>query len=365
MLSDGIHGGRIVDYEQFSGLSRRDIIDFSANINPLGPPVSVMNAISNALHDIVHYPDASHRRVKSVLANRHAVHERNVLCGNGATEVLELFFRHILPKRTWIIHPAFSEYTRIAKRYHSQVMDITLPIFDDLNIVFSAILKQVLPGDIVILNNPNNPTGRLFMREEWQQYAKQFEQLGVWLLIDESFMDFIEDSNRYTAVPFTLLSSHLVVVGSATKMYAIPGLRFGFAVGHEDLITEIGKNRDGWSVNHLAQIAVEAAYSDDSFLNRTFEWLKLQQEYVQTIWRPLTVCTVLPTRTNFFLAQFKGVNMENLLFRLASEGLFVRSCANFMGLGDNYVRIAIRTREQNERLAFAVNELCRFYFSSC
>ncbi len=361
-----MHGGRIYEYSKRTGMSTEDILDFSANINPLGPPQSAMAAIVAALNGIRHYPDTRHAAAKEVVCARFEIPDsRAVFCGNGASEVIDLTLRRVQPKRVYVFEPAFSEYEAAAHRVGARVVHIPLEIFASQrhlslrDALAAAAPQRNIPGnapapkagDVVVVNNPHNPTGRCFMRAEVLELAEELCARGVVVLADESFLDFRADGGELTVIPWVFQMRTLVVVRSATKMYAIPGLRFGFGVAHPDLVARIEEHRDFWSVNHLAQAAATAGYQDEAFVQQTHQWIARETAYVQRTWGAHPRLQLEPPGANYFLVKLdSGIDVESVVSGLEHQGLFVRRCDDFRGLGSHHLRIAIRRHADNERL---------------
>ena len=343
------------------------MIDFSANINPLGPPVSVMNALQGSLALIRHYPDPNHTEVREVLAQHFGVHPSQVLCGNGASEVIDLLLQSLKPTRVVVLEPAFSEYRRAAERHGIQVLSMSLlgpwnssaPSFqlplDELELVLHS-------GDLVFLNNPHNPTGTCVKARDWITQAHAWQERGVQVVVDESFLDFVPDETDYTVIPHAVQSESLFIIRSATKFYALPGLRFGFAIGSSSHFHRIERLRDGWSVNQLAQIAAAEAYKDNGFQKDTWGWLHAEQEHVRRLWakvpagRPAVATVTLHMgQVNFFLLQFHHPEIGHLVEQhLQGRGMLIRHCASFVGLESGFYRLAIRTAAENLVLHQAV-----------
>jgi threonine-phosphate decarboxylase len=363
-----MHGGRIYEYAEKSGRSSDHVFDFSANINPMGPPTSVRTAIQDAFNGIRHYPDARHIEVIQAICSKYPIAvAQSVFCGNGASEVIDLTIRALTPRRVFLFEPAFSEYQQAAERVRAEVVHI--PLFagasfgeslTDLGELLHDIVSRCRPGDLVVINNPHNPTGLCWRREEFIRFVDKLGEREAMVLVDESFMDFRPDEPERTVMPDTEHLKNLIVVRSATKMYAIPGLRFGFGVAHADLVKKIEVNRDRWSVNHLAQAAAIAAYQDEQFVRATFSWLKREHGYVLQTWGRHEAVQIYPPSANYFLIHVReDLPVESIVARLEREGMFVRRCGNFRGLGAFDIRIAIRSHEDNERLWNAFNDALR------
>ncbi|QRF22982.1 aminotransferase class I/II-fold pyridoxal phosphate-dependent enzyme [Alicyclobacillus sp. TC] len=352
-----MHGGRIYEYAEQSGRSLTELLDFSANINPLGPPSSVMSAIQDALKEIRHYPDARQSRVIETIRSKYGLSEDyGVFCGNGASEILDLTIRSLSPKRVWILEPAFSEYRQAAYRAGAKVMEKTIGNTSLQNTLLE-IVDSSMKGDLLIINNPHNPTGYCWRQEEFSASLPMLCRKEVTVLLDESFMDFRLDEENRTLMRQVIHLPNLVVVRSATKMYAIPGLRFGYGIAHRELSNRIEHNRDRWSVNHLAQAAATAAYQDRAFSEATWNWLSHEQQYILATWGSSNAGHLFMPSVNYFLFRFhENIPVHKILKRLEAEGIFVRRCHDFATLSERYIRVAIQTHSANESLWNALNQ---------
>ncbi|MCL6518021.1 aminotransferase class I/II-fold pyridoxal phosphate-dependent enzyme [Alicyclobacillus sp.] len=375
-----VHGGRVYEYVRVSGRPLEDIVDFSANINPLGPPATVREAILRAMDGIRHYPDPEQREVRRVLAEAFQLPGPEwVFCGNGAAEVMDLVLRTARPRRVFVFDPAFAEYEAASRRCGARVVRLPLSAADAViraeggggaalgvdglgntggmapgwraEEPDGAVPEWPRDGDVVVFNNPHNPTGRIWTREQVERLVRPFVAAGAMVMVDESFLDFRWDERDWTAIPLALADPRVVVVRSATKMYSIPGLRFGFGVANPGWVRRVERDRDGWSVNHLAQAAAAAAYRDEAFRTATWRWLRAEQAFVRETWGQAPGVRLHPPGVNFFLIEWlDGLDVEGLVASWAADGMFVRRCHTFRGLSQRHVRVAIRTPQENRRL---------------
>ena len=314
------HGGRVYDADG----RRRDVLDFSANINPLGMPTSVRDALINNLDGVEHYPDPDARALKAAIAQRYSLDVENIAVFNGAAEFFYIYFNLIAPTDIFIPTPTFSEYERAATAA-------------GLRISFDA------PGDNMIVCNPNNPTGRLRSVDEILSLK------AARLIVDESFIDFVGDEQ--SVKKFVGQRDGLIVVQSLTKIFAIPGLRLGFAVAPADVITQLDRAKDVWNVNYLAQIAGVAALNDLDYLKRTRRWIEIERRHVYDRLRSFDGVEVFEPTANFVLIKFESERRARAVCEaLAEENILVRRCDNFRGLDGRYIRMAIRLRAENDRL---------------
>lgn len=343
------HGGRIYQFAREFAHDVSDVRDFSANINPFGPPPFVLRAIEAALPMVRHYPDESHATAKQALSDRLSAQRDRLICGNGAVAVLELVVRALAPRRVFIFEPAFSEYAAIARRCGAAVRSLALPLDAHGAVGQLPVPDGIAKGDLVIVNNPHNPTGARWTAEQWEGSVAQWEQQGAFTLFDESFIDFLDDAAACTALRGGEVSPRRIIVRSLTKMYAIPGLRFGYAVAPADIAARVEDNRDPWSVNVFAQAAAIAALREGfGFERGTRERMREERAFVQGAWGAHPAVTLYPPAANFFLVRFASASCATCLAKgVAVHGAMLRDCSSFTGLDGAYLRVAIRHHADN------------------
>jgi threonine-phosphate decarboxylase len=344
-----MHGGRLWAFARQQGLPPDAVLDASAGINPLGPPASVLAALQDLPGLLRHYPDDTQEDVRTVLARVFAVPRDSLWCGNGATEVMDQIVLAVRPRRTWVVEPAFSEYARIARRHGSVVK--SLPCDADFGVPWTALDDHVQPGDLVIVNNPHNPSGRAWPRAVWEAPVRRWTAAGIQVMVDEAFMDFLVDADRYSAIQWAARIPGLWVVRSATKIFALPGLRFGFGVGHDTAVAALGNLRDPWSVNQLAQVAAAAAYQDADFLAATWQWLAQGRRWAVSTWGRHPHTRLHEGRANYLLVEFPTAEAATAVADgLLAQAILVRRLDAWPGLGPQFLRIALRTPTENRRI---------------
>lgn len=333
------HGGQVYDATGKAG----DWLDFSANINPLGLSEKVLQTLKDNLRGIVNYPDPQAAELKRAIANRYDVPEKNLVLLNGAAEFFYLYFNATRPARVIIPVPSFSEYERAARAAGCDVKYFFTKAEESFSLDVDKL--EATANDCVIIGRPNNPTGNLIATEEILRLAEVAS-----VVVDESFIDFLDvESVKKFA------SERIAVVQSLTKIFAIPGLRLGFAVVEENLATRLNLSKDVWNVNFLAQKAGVAALSDEDFLRRTRAWLEVEKKFFVDRLSNLRGVEVFAPTVNFVL--FRHEQAERILKELRHEKILLRSCANFIGLGNTYLRSAIRSREENLNLFNALEKI--------
>lgn len=352
------HGGQVYRLARRLQCAPEDIRDFSANINPLGPPDSVRKAIADGVTTVRHYPDATHHAMKEALGQHLSMDARSILVGNGASELIDMTIRYRRPKRVIVLDPAFGEYRGAARR--NQVPVIGIPLSrESFEVPWDALLSISRTGDLTIWNNPHNPSGTVQWRDAFEEPIHILGQRGVFLMIDESFIDFLPRPHEVSALSLAEPQGSLVtIIRSLTKYYAIPGLRVGYAVADPDWIQKVDTLRDGWSVNQLAQVAAIAGLGDTEFAARTQAWLAQSRQQVEMLWAHHSQYVRYSSQLNFFLLRWTHEEIScRLAQNLADQGILVRLAGDFIGLGPDFWRVAVRTLDENERLYQTVERL--------
>ncbi|WP_088890133.1 threonine-phosphate decarboxylase CobD [Leptolyngbya ohadii] len=375
------HGGNLTWAATLAGCSPFDILDFSASINPLGPPPSAIAAIQSSLNDLRHYPDPGYIHLKQTLAQLHDLSPDWILPGNGSAELLTWASRELADlNATHLLTPAFGDYLRALKAFNANIIPCPLPLTDkdDRSIGSTEIgLDRALSDSLLptphsplstllpihpsthplptglLLNNPHNPTGKLFPRQSLLPLLEQY----ALVVIDEAFMDFLPEDEQQSLIDRVTEFPNLVILRSLTKFYSFPGLRFGYAIAHPDRLQRWQQWRDPWSVNTLAAAAAEAVVKDVAFQQKTLNWLPPARNQLYAGLAALPGLSPLPGAANYLLVHFRGSTIELQKTLLQRHKILIRDCNSFPELGDRYFRVAVRTESENQRLLDALVEV--------
>ena len=357
-----VHGGNVYE-PSAAGSDGGKWLDFSANINPLGLSASVKDAIAAHIGGLVHYPDPEARELRAALAGAYETPEDTFVLGNGAAELFYLFFEVERPKRVLLPVPSFSEYERAALASGADVEYFLLRERNGFAIDCEALLDEVrqTKADAVVLGNPNNPTGTLLPREELVRLSERLTALGCSLVVDESFLDFRTDEAEHTIRREAGRLPHCLLVRSLTKFFAMPGLRLGFGVCMPQLAAKLDAHKDVWNVNLLAQAAGVAALGDHDYQERSRAFVaETAPKFAEAVASLPNVATVLPPSANFLMLRLKEAGeAEHLIESLRARGILIRDCANFAGLSEGWLRLAVRRSEENEKLLAAWRDVAK------
>ncbi len=338
---DFSHGGNI--YE----VNKIDIIDFSANINPLGLPTRIKKTIYNNFDKILHYPDPAARNITRKIAKYWEIDEENILLGNGSVELIYLITSTYKPKTTLVPVPTFSEYERAAKSAKSKIRFLRLKEKEG----FKLNLSHVGNTDIAFFCNPNNPTGNLILEN-----SVAVKNLAV---VDEAFMDFLPNQKNHTLIWKATKSKKIIILRTLTKFFALPGLRMGYLIAHKNIINKLRQNLPPWNTNSLAQIAAEQILNDKNYINKTYKLIKKERKFLFEQLAEISGLRPYPSVTNFLLIKIEreDITSKSLKELLIKKGILIRDCGNFRNLNDKYIRVAIRSHKENLKLLNALKEV--------
>jgi threonine-phosphate decarboxylase len=343
------HGGNVFDVSRQLGVNPTEIADFSASINPLGLSAMVKKAIICAMDSLVHYPDSSHMEFKQALANHHGVSPVNVVAANGSTELIYHLPAMLHGKRALIVSPSFSEYVRALGQQHWEAQHFILNHENNFSLDLEALRLKLAEGyDALYLCNPANPGGTLYPLRTIEQVYSLCIASGTFLVLDEAFMDFCEESS---AKRFMVKGDNGIVLRSMTKFFGIPGLRLGYAIASSNLAERLDSMGGPWSVNTLALAAGVAALHDTEHNHQTIELIRRERRSLFERLSEIKQLRIFPSSTNYLLLQMtNGLTSFELRDRLMHQRILIRDCAGFRGLSSQFFRIAVRTAEENERL---------------
>ncbi len=351
------HGGKVYEAAWRWGIEPHQVVDFSANINPIGPPQGVLSAIENALTPIGlrAYPDA-HNFV-SAIADKYRLMPDEIVVGSGVASLILAVMHALTPKRVLILEPAFVEYSRAAAAVNAQKTTELLTEERGFTPDFASLVRAVNERqfDLVILNSPHNPTGALYPRDALLSLIQAAEEHNAAVLLDEAFIDY---ASQGSLVSLAATKSNLIVLRSLTKFYAMPGIRIGYAVTNAKLAARIKSQIDPWSVSTVALEAGCAALHEDEFGTESCRINAIAREEFAGALRRIGLA-VLPSAANFLLTKLPNGSGGNLQSWLESERILIRRCDSFDGLSDEFIRLAVRSRSDNERLISLIEKWLR------
>jgi len=357
MAKSGQHGGNVRQKAQQYGSRTQDIIDFSANINPLGMPTKLKQAIVDQFETAHHYPDIDYVSLNQAIAVGIGCDEQYVLAGNGATELIYLWVKQLKPQRALVVEPSFAEYRRALAAEGCDIETFQLTYQQKFTLDHTLLDALHSELDAFILCTPNNPTGSRVPQHLLREILNHCLALNISVLLDESFIDFV--GQEHSAILCLEQYPNLTVLQSLTKFYAIPGLRLGYvASSNPTLINAIHNQREPWSINAFAVIAGETVFECDDFKIQTRKWLQQESKFLFSKLQAFTELEVWPSEVNylFFRCHKHKLDLQDALMQ---QGILIRSCSNYPGLSIHDYRVAIKSHADNLCLVQALSVILK------
>jgi L-threonine-O-3-phosphate decarboxylase len=358
-LTPYFHGGNVWELSENYGIPFDKLIDFSISTNPLGAPEKALQNIRKSLDLVHHYPDPSHKWLLDVLSNSVGVGPDNVIVGNGSTELIYLFAEVFLESgyETIIPIPTFSEYKAATERFGGNMVFINCDSAKDFKLDIEELKSAISEKTrIVFLCNPNSPTGYLYNEDDVLQFVEFAAENDVLVFLDEDYIDFVEDSKRYSMAEHVGDYDNMFVLRSLTKFFGLAGARIGFGVASPQMIEILKRAKMPWSVNSLAMFGAVEAVKDEDFIKKSRLLLSRSKAELLKMLRTIPWLKVYPSETNFLLIKIIQGNLTSTQLKegLAKRGYLIRDCKDFDGLNNQFFRITVRKLEENKKLMAAI-----------
>ena len=334
-MSEIIHGGDVY--------RNKVNIDFSVSINPLGCPKNVKEALEKAIADVEKYPDIKCEILKDALFGMLCVKKENLLVGNGSSELFLSLAHACKAQKTFIVEPSFYGYEYAFSNHSEKVSYYELK--EEKDFALSKDFLEVLNDDLdlLVIANPNNPTGKLIEKELLKNIIEVCKDKNIKVILDECFIEFAGEENSL----INEIDSYpnLCIVRSFTKIFAIPGVRIGYAVCSDvEFVNEVNKHLPEWNISAFANAAGIECTKCNDFVKESFEYVKEQRNYLSVELKKLGI-KVFDSDCNFILIKDK----RNLSDLLLEKGILIRNCSNFRSLSNEYYRISIKSQTENEK----------------
>lgn len=355
------HGGDVISYREFfSG----ELLDFSSNINPLGFPPGLSTALSKNLAVLQQYPDIQYRALKQEVAAYLGCTSERVIVGNGAMEIIDAFMQHC--DATVVCPPCFSEYKTRASVHRKKIIEVPQLYRGYFSLDETSIEKALHKKSMLVLTNPNNPTGHTISREQLERIYKIVLEKKAFLLLDETFFEFTE--LRYDSVAlFKKYEYHNVaIIRAATKFFGLPGLRLAYACTSEKTAAVISSYQLSWHVNALAEIAGTVIFRDKSYIEKSKAYIKVEREFLLHELKKISGILVFKTEANFILLRLDSATADEVFDFFVRRGIILRKANNFFTVFGNtpdaelalaeWIRIAVKSHADNLKLISVFRE---------
>jgi threonine-phosphate decarboxylase len=356
-----VHGGDVWRVSEDLGVSASEILDFSANINPRGlPPAAYDCLIRNAANRqlLSFYPDPSGSRLRRALSRHLSCAPEAIVVGPGAESLIVPILRYLRPRRALIPIPAFSEYRRVCALENVEFVPFPLVRAERFRTPVDRFCENIKISkcDLVFINNPHNPSGSVLNQQDIRNIIDTATLLGVPLILDEAFVDYLP---HVSVVSEAAARSGVIVIRSLTKFYGCPALRVGYAVAHPESIQRIQELLPTWPITQIAMDSLAEAVADTEYAKASLLENEKERKLLSEGLSALGM-EVFPSAANYLFLELQAgmPTASELRSRLiARHKILIRNCDSYEGLdAGRYVRVAVRSRAENERLVNALIE---------
>lgn len=347
MMKD-LHGGNIYTFQREG---KKDILDYSSNINPLGVPKKFIETAKESFDTLVHYPDPYYIELRKKIAEWNAVNMDNIIVGNGATEILFLYLRALKPKKVLLLAPCFAEYERALRSVAAKIEYFELKESNNFYPDVENLKREIENGDydLLLFCNPNNPTGQFIELEDIKELINSCEKKNTKIFVDEAFIEFVEDWKEKT-VSF-LKNKNIFIMRAFTKFFAIPGLRLGYGISFdEEILKKMWEEKEPWTVNTFANLAGIIMLEDKDYMEKTEKWISEEKNFIYQALNKFQHLKAYRTECNFILIKLFNVRSTSLRAKMIEKNVLIRDASNFKFLDDSFVRLAIKDRNSNLKM---------------
>lgn len=352
------HGANLYDLSSKYGFSKEEFMDFSSNINPFGTSKLAKEYIINNIDIVSMYPDPNYIELKKSIASYCKCLENNIILGSGATELISSFIKTIKPKKALLLSPAYSEYEKELSKINCNITKYFSRYENNFKIDVSELIENISENryDLVIICNPNNPTGFTFTSKEIEKILKS---TSSFVMVDETYVEFT-DTKIYSSTSLVDNYDNLFVIRGTSKFFSTPGLRLGYGlIGNEKVKDNINSQLDLWNINIIASSMGQIMFTDKEFINHCTDVILRERDFLTEELNQLKDLHVYESNGNFILCKIQSekITARTLREKLIPNKIIIRDCSSFDGLDEYFFRVCILKPEENRLLLNALKEI--------
>lgn len=349
------HGSDLEKIEKIYDVRKEEIVSFSANVNPLGLSEKLKQHLSEHLDVLTSYPDREYTQLRETIAEYCNTSRDYVCVGNGSTELISLFIGVVHPRRALILAPTYSEYEHELTLNGAKADYFVLKEEENFVLDCSRLIERLdcSEYEMLVLCNPDNPTSGAILNTDLDIICKKCREKNIFVLIDETYVEFAVNMKDITAVPLVEKYDNLAILRGVSKFFASPGLRLGYSItGNAAIRKSIADKQNAWSINSLAEAAGKLMFTDSDFIKKTQNLIYTQREFLLEELRKISGLKVYPASGNFILIKIltNRVSAHMIFEACIKEKMMVRDCSSFVSLDESYFRVCVMNPEDNQRL---------------
>lgn len=342
-------------------LEQYDTVHFDTNINPLGIPASVRRAIAENINAIVKYPDIYYSKLKKAISAYVQAPEDTIIIGNGSSDLIRLFAALIMPKKAKLLTPGFHEYEQVLSAYGCECDFYDLKEEEDFQLDVKDFIGTLDSSyDIIFIGNPNNPTSKKVALEDIETLTAACQALDIFLVVDESYIEFLDDFASYTAISLTAEYENLAVLRGVSKFFGVPGIRLAYAVMNNPAQMQIiNLTTTTNNIPTLSAIAGTVMFQDEKYILDSSSMIHTERNLVYSAMYPCKTIRIVKPDANFMLVKLlkEGLTANDVYEHCRLKGVIIRRCDDMRGLGEKYIRFCFMNPKQNDLMVNTILEI--------
>ena len=342
-------------------IEQYETVLFNANLNPKGIPESVTQAIKENISSIVKYPDIYYNKLKTAVSSYVGAPLENIVMGNGSTDLLKLYGALLLPKKALLLTPGPSEFENVLSAYNVELSFYDLKEEDDFKLDMDDLISQLTDDlDLIIIANPNNPTSKKIELADIRKLTEACKEKNIFLIIDEMYIEFLDDYKEYTAVPLTEEFDNISVIRSVSKFFAVPGLRFAYAImnnpEHKEII-DLTTTKN--NIASLTAIAITDMFKDEEYITESQSMIHTERSLVYLAMSTSKTIKLIKPDANFMLVKLlkDDLSSSDVAMHCNQRGIIIRKCDDIRGLSDKFIRFCFMNPKQNDLMVNTILEI--------
>lgn len=352
------HGANLYNLSEKYGFSKDEFLDFSSNINPFGTSPLAKEYVINNINMVSVYPDPEYTSLKKSISSYCNCNEDNMVLGSGATELISSFINTIHPKKALLISPSYSEYEKELRKNNCEIIKYFSKESNDFKIDSVELINFINKDnyDLIIICNPNNPTGFTFSKYEIETILNN---TNAFLMVDETYIEFT-NTNFYSSTQLVDKYDNLFVIRGTSKFFSTPGIRLGYGlISNNNIKNKINDNLDLWNINIIASAMGEIMFTDKNYITKCVTTMLNERNYLYDSLCKFKSLKVYESKGNFILCKLKDKSMtaHDLREKLIPKKIIIRDCESFDGLNEYFFRICILTPQDNRYLINCLEEI--------
>ncbi|MGG5461935.1 pyridoxal phosphate-dependent aminotransferase [Clostridium sp. B9] len=352
------HGANLFDLSNKLGFEKKEIKDFSSNINPFGASQKAKEFVLNNIDMVSMYPDPEYKTLKESISTYCGCLKENIIVGSGATELISSFIEIINPKKALLLSPSYSEYESELEKINCEIAKFFSKEENDFKIDVKELIYSINSSnyDLVIICNPNNPTGFAFSKDE---ITELLANTNTFVMLDETYVEFTEPE-IYSSTTLVDKFPKLFLIRGTSKFFSTPGIRLGYGlISHKETKKKMKEKLDLWNINIFATSMGEVMFKDEEYIKSNTTKLKNERDYLFNELSSMADLKVFKSYSNFILCKISSQKLtaKELYDILMKKGIIIRNCTSFEGLNEYFFRVCVLKPEDNKLLIKLLKEI--------